>query len=155
LTTLIVKSETMKRAAIIIGAALILCLPRFASAQNFDNDEQHPQDYSDEDSQPLAIASYVLFPIGWAVEWGITRPLKWGATKGPLAFMYKGIDRDDDGPPPPIAYIPDNSLGPESSSPIPAPVSGAPVATARPNYGVAQAPTQQPMAPPAGQSTLH
>jgi hypothetical protein len=147
----------MKRVAIVICAALILALPRFASAQNFDSDEQHPQDYSDEDSQPLALASYLLYPIGWAVEWGIARPLKWGATKGPLSFMYKGVDQDDSGPPPPIAYIPDNSLGAESSSPIPAPVSGAPASAtaARPRYGVAQPPYQQPMAAPTGQPALH
>jgi hypothetical protein len=144
----------MWRAAIIISAALIIGVPHFANAQSFDTDSQHPQEYTDEDSQPLALASYLLYPIGWAVEYGIARPLKWGATKGPLAFMYKPIDEDDDGPPPPIAYIPDNSLSADSSSPIPAPVSGAPV-TSRPRYGVAQAPPQQPMTAPSSQPALH
>ncbi|HUA33954.1 MAG TPA: hypothetical protein VMA09_10145 [Candidatus Binataceae bacterium] len=143
----------MKRAAMVIAAALFLLAPQFAHAQSFVEDRQHPDDYTDEDSQPLAIASYVLYPIGWAVEWGIARPLKWSATKGPLSFIYKPADADENGPPPPIAYIPDNSLTAESSSPIPAPVSGAP--TARPRYGVVQAPVEQPIAPPSSQPALH
>jgi hypothetical protein len=144
----------MKRAVFIVAAALVLAMPHVVRAQTFDSDQQHPDEYTDEDSQPLALASYLLYPIGWAVEWGIARPLKWGATKGPLSFMYKPIDKDEEGPPPPIAYIPDNSLGADSSSPIPAPVSGAPVQQ-RPRYGVVQAPVEQPIAAPSSQPALH
>jgi hypothetical protein len=144
---------SMWRATICFCVALSLGIPALAHAQSMYDDSQHPDDYTDEDSNPLAIASYFLYPVGWAVEWGIARPLKWGATKGPLAFMYKPIDADDEGPPPPIAYIPDNSLN-ESASPIPAPVSGAP-AVSPPNYGVARPPAQQPIAPGGGQPALH
>jgi len=144
----------MWRATICFCVALSLGIPALAHAQPYDSDSQHPDEYTDEDSNPLAIASYFLYPVGWVIEWGIARPLKWGATKGPLSFMYKPIDANDEGPPPPIAYIPDNSLN-ESASPIPAPASGAPAPSTPPYGGVARSPSQPPVTPGGSQPALH
>ena len=73
----------MRRAAIILCAALVLGLPTISSAQYNDNDQQNPKEYHDEDSQFLAVVSYVFYPIGYAFEWLVARPLHYVANESP------------------------------------------------------------------------
>ena len=55
------------------------------------NDKQNPNEYTDtEDGQILKVFSYVIAPIGYALEWGVTRPLHYLATKTSLAPALSG-----------------------------------------------------------------
>src|SRR5882757_5126059 len=142
----------MRRAAIILCAALVLGLPTISSAQYNDNDQQNPKEYHDEDSQPLAIVSYLFYPIGYAFEWLVARPLHYVATESPAAPVFKDVDGNDTAPPPPAPIIPDNTL--QDWSPTRAPSTS----NAVPAWGVAKsAPAaQSSSAPPSGsQPVLH
>lgn len=76
-----------------LSILLTLTVPRLAHAQaaySFD-DEYGPPPYNDvEDGQALRIAGYILAPFGYALEWGLTRPLHYTATDTPLAPMLSG-----------------------------------------------------------------
>jgi hypothetical protein len=81
----------MKRAKICFLTLLALTLPRLANAQYAMNDEYGPPPYNDvEDGQALRIAGYILAPFGYALEWGLTRPLHYAATDTPLAPVLSG-----------------------------------------------------------------
>ena len=153
----------MRRVAIILCAALVLGLPTISSAQYNDNDQQNPKEYHDEDSQPLAIVSYLFYPIGYAFEWLVARPLHYVATESPAAPVFKDVDGNDTAPPPPAPIIPDNTLNsaaaesntPQDWSPTRAPST---TSNAVPAWGVAKsAPAaQSSSAPPSGsQPVLH
>lgn len=79
----------------VLGAALLLCAPSFAHAQYSGMDKQDPNEYNDEDSEPLKLASYVLAPIGFLLEWGIARPLHYLASDTFLAPVL-GANTDAD-----------------------------------------------------------
>jgi len=59
----------MWRAIICLSAALILGVPNLAAAQVIDDDRQNPNEYTDEDSQPLRMLSYFVAPVGFLLEW--------------------------------------------------------------------------------------
>jgi hypothetical protein len=80
----------MKRAAICLLTLLALILPHLSHAEDFD-DEYGPPPYNDvEDGQVLRLAGYILAPFGYALEWGVTRPMHHAATDTPLAPMLSG-----------------------------------------------------------------
>jgi hypothetical protein len=84
------KVYPMKRAAICLLTLLALTLPHLAHAQDFD-EEYGPPPYNDvEDGQALRVAGYILAPFGYALEWGLTRPLHYAATDTPLEPMLNG-----------------------------------------------------------------
>jgi hypothetical protein len=72
--------------------ALAIAMPAGALAQQGPyNDKQNPNEYTDtEDGQLLKVVSYFLAPIGYALEWGVTRPLHDLATKSALAPAMSG-----------------------------------------------------------------
>jgi len=72
--------------------ALAIAMPASALAQQGPyNDKQNPNEYTDtEDGQVLKVVSYFLAPIGYALEWGVTRPLHYLATKTALAPAMSG-----------------------------------------------------------------
>lgn len=72
--------------------ALAVAMPALAFAQQGPyNDKQNPNEYTDtEDGQPLKLFSYVLAPIGYALEWTVARPLHYLATKTSLAPVLSG-----------------------------------------------------------------
>ena len=83
----------MSRGAIFFLTLLALSLPRLAHAQaDYSFDEEYgPPPYNDvEDGQALRIAGYILAPFGYALEWGITRPLHHVATDTALAPVLSG-----------------------------------------------------------------
>ena len=83
----------MRRSAIILLTVLALGLPRFAQAQaaNPIDDDYGPPPYNDvEDGQALRIAGYILAPFGYALEWGLTRPLHYVATDTAAAPVLSG-----------------------------------------------------------------
>jgi hypothetical protein len=81
----------MKRAAICLLTLLALAMPRLARAQDWYNQDNGPPPYNDvEDGQMLRIAGYILAPFGYALEWGLTRPLHHAATDTPLAPVLSG-----------------------------------------------------------------
>jgi hypothetical protein len=81
----------MKRAAICLITLLALTLPRLAHAQFTIDDDNGPPPYNDvEDGQLLRIAGYILAPFGYALEWGLTRPLHYAATDTALKPMLSG-----------------------------------------------------------------
>jgi hypothetical protein len=106
----------MRRVAIIFCAALFLALPNISHAQYNDNDRQNSKEYHDEDSQPLALVSYFLYPVGYAVEWLFSRPLHYIANDSPVAPVFRPVGGNDATPPPPVPIIPDNTLNSTSAS---------------------------------------
>lgn len=72
--------------------ALAIAMPARAFAQQGPyNDKQNPDEYTDtEDGQLLKFVSYFIAPIGYALEWGVTRPMHYLATKTPLAPALSG-----------------------------------------------------------------
>jgi hypothetical protein len=103
----------MWRAIICLCAALIIGVPRAASAQYNDTDRQNPAAYTDEDSQPLRMIAYVVAPIGFLLEWGVARPLHYIATNTFLAPVFNGDTREPEYHPPAIAEIPLDDVGDE------------------------------------------
>ena len=79
------------RSTLLILTVLVLAMPRLASAQNSLDDDNGPPPYNDvDDGQLLRIAGYVLAPFGYALEWGVTRPLHYAATDTALAPVLSG-----------------------------------------------------------------
>ncbi len=109
----------MRRVAIILAAALWLAIPTTSRAQYNDNDKQNPKEYHDEDSQPLAIAADLLYPIGYGLEWLIARPFHYLANDSPAAPVFRPVGGNDTSPPPPVPIIPDNTMESASSDTIP------------------------------------
>jgi hypothetical protein len=148
----------MRRAVIILFAASFVALPALCHAQYNDNDRQNPKEYTDEDSQPVAIIADALYPIGFAAEWMIARPLHWVATDSPVAPAYRPIGEGNDSAPPLVPIIPDNTMDQPSTSTTPQDWSPtrAPVTT---NTTVVKpiAPLPRVSAPPASsnQPALH
>jgi hypothetical protein len=72
--------------------ALAMATPAMALAQQGPyNDKQNPDEYTNtEDGQLLKFVSYFIAPIGYALEWTVTRPLHYIATKTPLAPAMSG-----------------------------------------------------------------
>lgn len=75
-----------------MALALLLAMPTAALAQGGPfNDKQNPNEYTNaEDGQPLKFFSYFLAPVGYALEWGVMRPMHYLATKTPLAPALSG-----------------------------------------------------------------
>jgi hypothetical protein len=156
----------MRRDAIIFCAAVLLALPTISNAQYNDNDQQNPKEYHDEDSQALALVSYLFYPIGYAFEWAVARPLHYITSESPVAPVFRPVGGDDQTPPPPVPIIPDNTLNSAAAEPS-APQDWTPTraqnpqpafGVAQPAFGVAQpsSPARSSAAPaPANQPTLH
>ena len=109
----------MRRAVIILFAAFFVALPALSHAQYNDNDQQNPNEYSDEDSQPVAILADALYPIGFAAEWLVARPLHWVTTDSPAAPAYRPVGASNNAPPPLVPIIPDNTMDQPSTSTSP------------------------------------
>ncbi|MGA7871185.1 MAG: hypothetical protein WCA22_09830 [Candidatus Binatus sp.] len=109
----------MRRVAIILCAALFVALPTISHAQYNDTDQQHPKEYHDEDSQPLAIIADLLYPIGYGAEWLVARPMHWLSTDSPAAPAFSPVGGNDTTPPPPVPIIPDNTMDQAASSTTP------------------------------------
>lgn len=70
---------------------LILAIPAISHAQTNDQDQQNPTQYRDvEDGQLLKLVSYILTPMGMALEWGLMRPLHYLATQTSAAPILSG-----------------------------------------------------------------
>jgi hypothetical protein len=146
----------MRLVAIIFCAALLGGLPSISHAQYNDNDQQNPREYHDDDSQPLAIVADILYPVGYAAEWLVARPMHWLANDSPAAPMYRPVGGNDMSPPPPVPIIPDSTMDQTTTSTTPQDwsPSRAPVTT---NATVIK-PVAPPVAappPPSTQPALH
>ncbi|MGH7923324.1 MAG: hypothetical protein ACREQH_01880 [Candidatus Binatus sp.] len=113
------KVERMRRVAITLSAALFIALPAISHAQYNDTDRQKPKEYNDEDSQPLAIVADILYPVGFAAEWLVARPMHYLSTDSPAAPVFRPLGGDDMSPPPPVPIIPDNTIEQASTSTTP------------------------------------
>lgn len=149
----------MWRAAIFICAALVLGSPNISRAQYNDNDRQNSKEYTDEDSQPLAIVGYIASPIGYALEWLVARPIHYVAKESPASPAFDPLGGDENAPPPPVPIIPDNSLRTAAEPPVPQEWSPSHAPAAAPTNGSSYAPkfgTQNGTTPAGGgQSVIH
>ena len=148
----------MRRVAIIFCAALLVALPTVSRAQYNDTDQQHPKDYTDDDSQPLAIVADILYPIGYGAEWLVARPMHWLANDSPAAPMYRPVGGRDTSPPPPVPIIPDNTMDETASTTTPQDWSPTrkPITTNATVIRPAPPPAPPAMAPPSSsQPALH
>jgi hypothetical protein len=109
----------MRRAVIVLLAASFVALPALSHAQYNDNDRQNPNEYTDDDSNPIAILADVLYPIGFAAEWTVARPLHWVANDSPASPMYRPVGGGDNSSPPLVPIIPDNTMDQASTSTTP------------------------------------
>lgn len=114
----------MRRVAFVLAAALFLALPTISHAQYNDNDQQNPKEYHDEDSQLLALGADVLYPLGYALEWVVARPMHWLSNDSPAAPVFRPVGGNDTAPPPPVPIIPDNTV--EASAPSTTPQDWSP-----------------------------
>src|SRR5258708_12570302 len=96
----------MRLVAIFFWGALFVGLPTISHAQYNDNDQQNPKEYHDDDSQPLAIVADILYPVGYAAEWLVSRAMHWPAKDSPAAPVYSPVGGDGMSPPPPLPPIP-------------------------------------------------
>jgi hypothetical protein len=103
----------MWRAIICLCVALIVGVPKPAAAQYSDTERQNPNEYTDEDSQPLRVLAYLIAPIGFVLEWGVARPLHYVATNTFLAPVFNADTRPPPFRPPAIAEIPLDNVGDE------------------------------------------
>jgi hypothetical protein len=143
----------MRRAVIVLFAAFFVALPALSHAQYNDTDRQNPKEYNDEDSQPVAIIADALYPIGFAAEWLVARPLHWVANDSPAAPLYRPVGAGDKSAAPLVPIIPDNTMDQASTSTTPQDWSPtrAPITT---NTAVVKpiAPLPPLSAPPAASS---
>jgi hypothetical protein len=80
----------MKR-LFVCALALVLTGPVVCHAQSDDFDRQNPTQYRDvEDGQVLKVVSYILNPVGMALEWGVARPLHYLSTQSSAAPLLSG-----------------------------------------------------------------
>lgn len=145
----------MRRVAITLFAATFVALPAISHAQYNDTDRQNPKEYHDEDSQPLAIVADLLYPVGFAVEWLVARPLHYLSTDSPASPVFRPVGGDDMSPPPPVPIIPDNTM--EQASAPATPQDWSPTRAPLTTNATVIKPADQPAgAPPAtGQPALH
>jgi hypothetical protein len=146
----------MRRFATTIALILALAMPAAALAQGGPyNDKQNPNEYTNaEDGQPLKFFSYFLAPVGYALEWGVMRPLHYLATKTPLAPALSGDTEYSEINNPGPAVAPMQPLMPADI-----PAATAPKAQNQSAAGPAVMPavphTQVAPANPGGQPVLH
>jgi hypothetical protein len=150
----------MKR--LIVCTLVLILAPALCRAQTDDRDQQNSQYQDVEDGQFLKLVSYILNPVGMALEWGMMRPLHSLATKSSVAPLLSS----DNGPsffsennnasqvPPgtftPRTINPTNNL--EASNGNDTTVPGAPAGTTlAPGQTI---PSSKPMAP-GSQPVLH
>lgn len=145
---------------------VLLSLPALAHAQ-FDGDddtEWGPPPYNDVDNgQLLQIFSYTLAPFGYALEWGVARPLHHLATQTPLTPALSGDtdvryfgETSNAALLPPNTFAPfkmpanPNAMEPDTGSPAPT----APVRMIAPYAGAKPTTVRSSNADYGGQSTL-
>ena len=149
----------MWRAAICFSAVLVLGFPAFSHAQYNDNDRQNSKEYTDEDSQPLAIIADVFYPVGFAAEWLFARPMHYLASESPISPMYRPVGGIDNSPPPPVPVIPDNTLGSANANPPPQDWTPTKIVPAPSQPTTSRQSTLPPSsaysAPPPRQSQMH
>lgn len=140
----------MRRWVFGIGLGLLLGVAPAVHAQ-YNDAQQNPGEYNDDDSQPLKIATYFIAPIGFALEWTVARPLNYLANKTPLAPALNPDKEQFYGPPQMAQLPPPDKFAPEPYEANPSeahlPVTGEP-----PPKGPEIRPAP---APPAHQPAMH
>jgi len=150
------------RQKLMIGvfAAALLVGPAMSRAQ-YNDDSQNPQEYNQEDSQPLKLISIILSPVGFLLEWTIARPMHYLATSSSLAPVFGGGNDDSNAyftgnPRPPLPELPSSDMAPKSTElegaaqqPLPQTQAAAPARTWQSPTGgpppAATSPSQQPV----------
>jgi hypothetical protein len=146
----------MRRAAAVLFAAFLALAPALARAQDYEMDSQHPKEYKDEDSQPLKLASYVLAPVGFLLEWTVARPFHYLASESPLAPVL-GANTDSEGlSPPNVKPLPPPDSITESNEHIETTIVPAPESAAGYQASPPSAKSAAAVAPPASsQAVMH
>jgi hypothetical protein len=84
----------MKRLVVALMLASMMCLTaRAARAEDRFEDEQQ---YEDAFSNPLRLAYYMLYPVGFTVEWLVMRPFHYIVSRPGLdrVFGYEPIGEE-------------------------------------------------------------
>jgi hypothetical protein len=153
------QTDCMRRWILCAIIVLAMAMPAIAHAQQGPyNDKQNPNEYTDtEDSQVLKLVSYVLGPIGYALEWTVTRPMHNLATKTSLAPVLSGDTEHSE------IYNPGSNVAPIVPAPPASTASGAQAFGSAPQTYIERTPVgpatvPQPLAPltsPPEQPALH
>jgi hypothetical protein len=145
-------------------AVLWIALPAISHAQYNDTDLQNPKEYHDEDSQPLAIVADLLYPVGFAAEWLIARPVHYVADESYAAPVFRPVGGNDMMPAAPIPIIPDNTIEAASTTPqdwsptrSPVTMNATVIQPASPPSAVplSNQPSPSSAVPPSNQPVLH
>ena len=126
--------------------ALAIAMPAMAFAQQGPyNDKQNPQEYTNaEDGQLIKVVSYFIAPIGYALEWTVTRPLHYLATKTALAPAMSGDTENSE------IYNPSPSAEPiEPLAPVDTASSSSTRGSSAPQTYIERTPVGPPAVPPS------
>jgi len=150
--------SVMKRLPIVVLALLLLGVPALSRADDY-NQTRNPEEYTEDDANPLRLLSYFFTPIGFALEWTITRPLHYLASQ---TFLAPALDSEYSSreEPLPVTELPTTELsardvGPETGTQpqqtgiIP---QGERAAQARPRTSAPATTGNQAWAPPRASS---
>ncbi|MFZ0887239.1 MAG: hypothetical protein WA005_02195 [Candidatus Binataceae bacterium] len=98
----------MRRLPIVVLALLLLGVPALSRADEY-NQTRTPQEYDEDDSNPVRVMSYFLTPVGFVLEWTIARPLHYLATE---TFLAPAMDSEYSSreEPLPVAELPTTEL---------------------------------------------
>lgn len=83
----------MKKVIVAGLVAAALCLGTPALAQNSTVNDQ----YDDELMHPLRVASYLIYPIGFAAEWLIGRPFQYIISRDQLRNVFGWKPANEEG----------------------------------------------------------
>ena len=141
----------MRCAILALLAIVILGVPALCRADEL-TEQQNPQEYSNEDSQPLRVVSYFVAPVGFLLEWTVARPLHYVMAE---TFLAPATDSMySEGVPEPIRELPPPDYLP-ARDPIPkfhlheeALASHTPASSPIETQPASRPPVGSPLAPP-------
>jgi hypothetical protein len=73
--------KTMKRVIAVAALTIVLAFAARPAAAV-------PDDYDDTESYPLRVAAYLVYPVGYALEWAIFRPFHYLVSRPALEPVF-------------------------------------------------------------------
>jgi hypothetical protein len=153
----------MRRVVCVLIVSSIILIPALSRADEM-NESRTPNEYTQEESHPLRIVSYIVTPVGFILEWTVARPLHYIASE---TFLAPALDSEygyEERPVPveelPPTTLPEAAVPPQKPAlkeeslsrraPAAAPAPSVPTESAQPSAPAPTAPSES-----TGQPVLH